>query len=188
MENKMAISKVDGNSYSVPPNTKSSGAVNNRGTVARGGSVASGKLTNVGVSRYNTDVFASTVIDNGWADKAVSGGAFAYGDRDGVAMRTTSTIGGVSNTALLAGANVPALVRSIHKLETLRTRRFTTAIRANKYNRYTGQFDNGFPVVATDSLATDTAATPSRAVPGQLTYKLGQPAPVTGNDYKAKTG
>lgn len=184
----MATSKVDGNSYSVPPNTTSSGAVNNRGTVAKGGSVASGKLTNVGVSRYNTDVFASTVIDNGSADKAVSGGTFAYGDRDGVAMRTTSTLAGVSNTALLSGSNVPSLTRSIHKLETLRTRRFTTAIRANKYNRVTGQFEAGFPVVAVDSLATDTAATPSRAVPGQLTYKLGQPNPVTNNDYKAKTG
>lgn len=184
----MATSKVNGSSYSVPPNTKSSGAMNNRGTVAKGGSVASGKLTNVGVSRYNTDVFASTVVDNDWADKAVSGGTFAYNDRDGVAMRTTSELAGVSNTSLLNGSNVPSLVRSIHKLETLRTRRFTTAVRANKYNRYTGQFEAGFPVVAVDSLATDTAATPSRAIPGQLTYKLGQPAPVSNNDYKAKTG
>lgn len=184
----MATSKVNGSSYSVPPNAKNSGAVNDRGTVARGGSVASGKLTNVGVSRYNTDVFASTVIDNGWADKAVTGGVFAYNDKNGVAVRATSELAGVSNTALLSGSNVPSLIRSIHKLETLRTRRFTTAIRANKYNRYTGQFEAGYPVVATDSLATDTAATPSREVPGQLTYKLGQPVPVSNNDYKAKTG
>ena len=184
----MATSKVNGSDYTVPPNTKSSGSVNNRGVVARGGSVASGKLTNVGVSRYNTTVFASTVLDNSWADKAVTAGTFAYGDRDGVAMRSTASLGGVSNTALLSGANVPSLTRGIHKLETLRTRRFTTAIRANKYNRYTGQFEAGYPVVAVDSLATDTAATPSRAVPGQLTYKLGQPVPVSDNDYKAKTG
>ena len=177
----MATSKVNGSAYSVPPNTRSSGSVNNHGVVARGGSVASGKLTNVGVSRYNSTVFASTVIDNGWADKAVSAGVFAYGDRDGVAMRSTSTIGGLSNAVLLSGASVPSLMRSIHKLEVLRTRRFTTAIRANKYNRFTGQFEAGYPVVAVDSLASDSAATPTRGVPGQIVYKLGQPVPFTQN-------
>ena len=177
----MATSTVNGSNYTVPPNVKSSGSRNNRGVVARGGSVASGKLTNVGVSRYNTAVFASTVLDNGSADKAVSAGTFAYGDRDGVAMRSTATLGGVSNTVLRSGANVPRLNRSIHKLEVLRTRRFTTAIRANKYNRSTGQFEAGFPVVAVDSLATDNAATPTRSVPGKLVFKLGQPVPVTKN-------
>jgi hypothetical protein len=177
----MATSKVNGSAYTVPPNTQSSGSVNNRGVVARGGSVASGKLTNVGVSRYNSTVFASTVLDNSWADKAVSAGTFAYGDRDGVAMRSTATLGGVSNTALLSGASVPSLMRSIHKLETLRTRRLTTAIRANKYNRFTGQFEAGFPVVAVDSLATDNAATPTRGAPGRIVYKLGQPVPFSQN-------
>lgn len=184
----MAIAKISGSDYSVPPNVKSSGAVNNRGTVARGGSVASGKLTSVSVARYNTTVFASTVLDNGFADKALSSGTFAYNDKNGVAMKTTSELAGVANTALLTGANVPGITRSIHKLETLRTRRFTTAIRANKYNRYTGAFDSGYPVVATDTLATDTAATPTRSTPGQLTYKLGGVVPVMNNDYKAKTG
>jgi hypothetical protein len=184
----MAIAKTSGSDYTVPPNVKSSGSVNNRGTVARGGSVASGKLTNVGVSRYNATVFASTVLDNGFADKALSSGTFAYNDKNGVAMRTTSELAGVANTSLLSGANVPSLTRSIHKLETLRTRRFTTAIRANKYNRYTGTFDSGYPVVATDTLATDNAASPTRSAPGQLTYKLGGVVPVMNNDYKAKTG
>lgn len=181
----MATQKVNGSAYSVPPNVSASGSRNNRGVVARGGSVASGKLTNVGVSRYNTTVFASTVLDNSWANKAVSGGTFAYSDRDGVGMRYTSTIAGVSNTALRSGAN--SVNRSIHKLEVLRTRKFTTAIRANKYNLYTGQFDSGFPAVTVDTLATDNAATPTRSVPGTITYKLGQPVPVEVN-YKAKTG
>ena len=182
----MATQKVNGASYTVPPNVRASGSQNNRGVVARGGSVASGKLTNVGVSRYNTTVFASTVINNGSADKAVSAGVFAYEDRDGVAMRSTATISGVSNTALRSGANVPSLMRGIHKLETLRTRKFTTAIRANKYNRSTGQFEAGFPVVTVDSLGTDNAATPTRAVPGRIVYKLGQPVPFTQN-YKSES-
>lgn len=182
----MATSKVNGSSYSVPPNNRYSGAGNNHGVVARGGSVASGKLTDVSVSRYNTVVFASTVIDNDWADKAVSGGTFAYNDKDGVGMRYTTELAGVSNSALRSGASVPGLTEGIHRLRVLRTRRFTTAIRANKYNRFTGAFEAGYPVVAVDSLATDNAATPTRDVPGQLVFKLGQPVPVTSN-YKAES-
>jgi hypothetical protein len=188
MEIKMATAKVSGVDYGVPPNVKSSGAVNNRGTVTRGGSLASGQLTNVRVSRYNTTVFASTVLDNSWANKAVNGGTFAYGDRDGVGMRYTSTLAGVSNNALRSGADVPSLTRSIHKHEVFRTTKTASGIRANKYNRYTGQWDGGYPQVVTDTPGTDTAANPSRTSPGQLVYKLGQPVPILNNDYKAKTG
>ena len=188
MENNMATKQVDGSAYSVPPNRVSSGAVNNHGTAARVGSLASNKLSNVAVSRYNSTVFASTVVDNDSADKAVDAGTFAYNNSDPVSMRVTSSLAGAANTFLLSGADVPSLVDSIHYLKVLTTRRFATAIRANKYNRFTGAFDSGFPVVADDTLDTDTAATPTRAVPGQLTYKLGQPVPVSDNDYKAKTG
>lgn len=188
MEIKMATAKVSGVDYSVPPNVKSSGAVNDRGTVTRGGSLASGKLTNVGVSRYNTTVFASTVLDNGLADKAVSGGTFAYNDQNGVGMRYTTELAGVSSSVLRSGASVPGVTRSIHKLEVYRTTKTASGIRANKYNRSTGSWDAGYPQVVTDTPGTDTAATPSRTSPGQLTYKLGQPVPVSNNDYKAKTG
>lgn len=181
----MATAKVNGSDYTIQPNVKGSGAVNNRGVTTRAGT--STKLTNVRVSRFNTTVFASTVIDNSWADEAVSAGTFAYNNSKPVAKRSTSTLSGVSNTVLRSGADQPQLIRSIHKLETLRSNRVTSGIRANKFNRYTGAWDNGYPVVAVDSLATDTAATPTRAAPGQLTYKLGQPVPVTDNDYKAKT-
>lgn len=182
----MATAKINGSSYSVPPNRPASGAVNDRGVATRTG--ASSRLTNVSVSRHNTTVFASTVVDNSWADEAVSAGTFAYNNNKPVAKRYSSTLSGVSNTVLRSGADQPGLIRSIAKLEVLRTNRVTSAIRANKWNRYTGQFDAGYPVVAVDSLATDTAATPTRAVPGQLTYKLGGVVPVTNNDYKAKTG
>ncbi len=180
----MATAKVNGSSYTIPPNRKASGAQNNHGSAARTGS--SSTLSTVSVSRYNTEVFASTVIDNSWANKAVTAGAFAYNDRDGVGMRYTTTLAGVSNNALQSGANVPSLVEGIHPLRVLRTRRFTTAIRANKYNRSTGQFEAGYPVVAVDSLATDNAATPTRGVPGQIVYKLGQPVPF-GQNYPSES-
>jgi hypothetical protein len=179
MEITMATAKVNGSSYTIPPNRNASGSQNNHGSAARTGS--SSTLSTVSVSRYNTTVFASTVINNGWADKAVDAGTFAYSDSNGVGMRYTTTLAGVSNNALRSGADVPSLVEGIHRLRVLRTRRFTTAIRANKYNRFTGQFESGYPVVASDSLATDVAATPTRAVPGKIVYKLGQPVPSTQN-------
>lgn len=183
----MATAKANGVDYTIQPNRPGSGANNNHGTVTKAGTL-SVQLTNVGVSRYNTTVFASTVLDNAWADKAVSGGTFAYGDRDGVGMRYTASIGGVSNNALRSGANTPGLIRSIHKLETLRTVKTASGIRSNKYNRYTGAWDAGYPQTSTDSPGTDNAANPTRSAPGQLTYKLGQPVPVTNNDYKSKNG
>jgi hypothetical protein len=181
----MATANTSGSDYTVPPNTKGSGARNAGGASTR---VSTTSLVDgVGVSRYNTGVFASTVLDNGSADEAVSAGTFAYNNSRPVAKRVSTTLSGVSNTVLQSGADQPGLIRSIHKLEVLRSRRLTTALRANKYNRSTGAWDAGYPVVAVDSLATDTAATPTRAVPGQLTYMSGA-NPVTNNDYKKKTG
>lgn len=184
-----AVKASDGSSYnSVAINTKGSGAGGNGGSVARGGSVASNLLDNVEVSRYDAGVFGSTVVDNNWANKALSSGTFAYDNESPVGKRlTTELAGGVANDILLSGAAVPANVRSIHKLETLRTQRITTAIRANKYNRYTGDWDAGFPANAVDSLNSDNAATPSRSVPGELTYKTAAPLAVN-DDYKAKNG
>jgi hypothetical protein len=182
----MATANTSGSDYTVPPNVKGSGAKNSGGASTR---VSTTSLVDgVGVSRYNTGVFASTVLDNGSADEALSAGTFAYNNTRPVAKRSTTTLSGVSNTVLRSGADQPGLIRSIHKLEVLRTRRLTTALRANKYNRSTGAWDSGYPVVAVDTLGTDTAATPTRSAPGQLTYKLGQPVPVSNNDYKAKTG
>lgn len=184
-----AVKASNGSEYStVPPNAKGSGAGGNGGAVTRGGTTASNLLDNVGVSRYNTTVFGSTVLDNDWANEALSAGSFAYNNQDPIAKRITTTLAGsVSNDTLLSGAAVPENVRSIHKLEVLRTRRFTTAIRDNKYNRYTGEWDSGYPAVAVDSLATDNAANPTRSVPGRLTYKAGALTPVD-RTYPAKNG
>lgn len=188
----MAITQIyaaqaDGGSYNeVPPNVKASGARNNSGAVTRGGTVASNKLTNVGVSRYNTTVFGSTVLDNGSADKALSSGTFTYNRQRPIAIRVTTSLSGVSNDVLLSGASQPDLVQSIHQLNVLRTRRFTTAIRANKYNRFTNVWETGYPVVAVDSLDTDVAANPTRSNPGRIVFKLGNPTPVA-TSYKPKT-
>jgi hypothetical protein len=161
---------------------------NNGGTIKSGGNVSDPMLFESVPKVYNNErqVFASVVVDNNSADKAVNAGTFAYNRQRPIAKKVTTQLGGVSNYVLRSGAAQPALVKSINKLETLRTRRFTTAIRENHYNRFTGQFDPNTPVVAVDSLGADTAATPTKSLPGQLVFKIGAKVPVTSN-YKPKT-
>jgi len=183
----MATAKNTGVAYTVPPNTKGSGAVNNRGSAARVGS-SSAVLSNVVVSRDQMSVFGSTALDDSYSDKAVSAGTFRYNDQRPVGMRVSSSLAGVANTALRSGAGVPGQTRSINKRESFRVVKTATGIRTNKYNRYSNTWDNGYPVSTTETPGSDTAATPTRSAPGQLTYKLGQPVPVSNNDYKAKTG
>lgn len=167
--------------YSAGTSTK-----NNHGTAKNIGS-KSALLDNSALGSSNVGVFGSKPHDGNSADKAVSGGVFAHDHTKPIAKRMTTEIAGVSNNALKTGAGVPRLIRSIHKLEVLRTNKITSGIRSNKFNRFTGEWDAGYPQTSVDTLASDRAANPTLAIPGQLTYKLGQPVPVTNNDYKAKT-
>lgn len=196
---QIVAAKVDGSVYNnVPPNVKGSGAGGNGGSAAKASD--SSLLDGVSVSRYNSGVFASTVLDNDNADKALSAGTFAYNNKKPVAKRLSTTISGVSNTVLQSGAAQPALVRGIHKIqvggmgysEGVRTLKQTTAIRDGYFSIYTGKFDPGYPVSSVDVLSLaptyqDVAANPTRVVPGRLVYKGGSSNPVETN-YKSKTG
>lgn len=154
-------------------------------------------LDQISLGKTEDTGFGSTVIDNSWADEALSAGTFKYDNQKPIAKRLTTKLSGVDNDVLQSGASQPALVRSIHKLETLRTRRLTTAIRAGLWNIYAGKFMNNQtgndqnPTVAVDSLASDVAANPTQSAPGQIVYMAGNPNPVSGSDansaYKAKT-
>jgi len=189
------LKPTTGAAYTVPSNVKGSGAVNNRGVATRTGSSASGKLSNVTVSRYNAGVFGSTVIDNSWVDKALSAGTFLSNTQRPIGIRVTSTLAGVANTLLRSGADTPAFFRSIHKREVYRTQLYTTAIRAGAWNMVTAKWTSGMAGISgagyvsgiTDSYSSDVAANPSRSVPGRLVFKGGAINPVTKN-YAAKTG
>ena len=183
-----AVKASDGSQYSsVPTNVKGSGAGGDGGSVARGGSVSS-LLDNVAVSRSNEGVFGSEVVEGLVSQKALGSGVFAGDNSEFIGKRITDVLAGtVNNSVLLSGAAVPSNVRSIHKLETLRTLRFATALRENRYNRYTNTWTPGHPVNAVDALPTDNAATPSRSAPGTRTYKTAAPV-ATSDAYEAKNG
>lgn len=155
---------------------------NDGGSIVKAGAVDPSLANAVSVSSPSVGVFGSTVVPdtittNDYATKSVSANTFAKTNQKPQGMKLTDP--------LKSGALVPGLIRGIHKLEVLRTRRLTTAIRAGDWNIYTGQFSTP-PTVAVDTLATDEAATPTRTVPGELVYKTGASVPVQ-DDYKAKT-
>jgi hypothetical protein len=167
----MATQQVNGTATTATSTKNKGGAVINAGT--------SSLLDNVSAARSNGNgsVFASTVIPSGstvvdYATSALSAGTFAYNNQKPTAKRYSTLISGTSNTFLQSGAARPELVRSIHKLETLRTRRLTTAIRAGYWNIYSGTFST-LPTIAVDSLATDYAADPTQAIPGEIVYVVG---------------
>lgn len=173
----MATQQVNGSAVTA------SSTNNDHGSVLNGGSTS--VLNSVDLGYSNVGVFGSSVIDGDDTDKALSAGTFSYSNQKPVAKRVTETLSGVSNTYLVSGASVPGNVRSIHKIESVRTRRLTTAIRAGDWNIYAGVFSPE-PTVAVDTFASDDAANPSRDVPGELVYKTGAPVPVQ-DDYKKKT-
>ena len=189
MEIKMASIQQNGTSTTGTSTKNVGGAAINAGS--------NNLIDKVSLGTQNVGVFGSTVIDNGWADEALSAGTFKYDNPKPIAKRLTTTLSGVSNNVLQSGASKPGLVRNIHKLEVLRSRRLTTAVRAGLWNIYAGRFMNNQngntqnPTVAVDSLAADGAASPTQSAPGQLVYMAGGKNPVYGNDantsYKAKT-
>lgn len=196
---QVVANKVDGNPYNtVPPNVTGSGAGGNGGSVAKAGNTS--LLDGVQVSYYASGVFGSTVLDNDDADKALTTGTFAYNNQSPIAKKVTNKISGVSNNFLVSGAAKPSLVRSIHKIQVLdegyvegvRTRKLTSAMRAGKWNMFTGEFDAGYPQNSVDILSLyptykDVAANPTRLVPGRLTYKTSSPD-IVNSSYEEKTG
>lgn len=185
----MAIATSAGVNYTIQPNRPGSGSRNNGGAATRLTSTT--LMDGVSISRYPTSAFGSTVLDNSYADKALTAGTFKYDNLRPIAPRLSTVLAGVSNTVLRNGANVPSLTRSIAKQEKQRTPLITTAIRNGDWNIYSGvyspalsgQLDKSFG----DSLYNDKAAIPTRSAPGRLIYKGGALNPVTGG-YAAKTG
>jgi hypothetical protein len=173
----MATQQVNGSAVTVTSTRNGGGAVVNAGSSTLVDNVSLGLV----YPRTGTGP-----VDGTNTDEALSAGTFAFNSRGPVAKKVTTSLSGVSNTVLRSGADQPQLIRSIHKLEVLTTRRVATAIRAGYWNIYSGVFSPA-PTVATDTLATDNAATPTRANPGQLAYMTGAKNPVQ-DDYAAKTG
>jgi hypothetical protein len=173
-------SAVTGNYYS-GTSTK-----NNSGSMIAGGTNPNRNLVKNSPKGYNVGVFASVVVQSDLVGnaKAVSAGTFSHNHVKPLSARITTELAGVNNNAILRGADVPSLVRSINKLESVVTNRTATAFRAG-FNLFTGRYV-GSVTTATDNLGSDVAANPTRSNPGRLVFMLGKKVP-TLTSYKAKT-
>jgi hypothetical protein len=157
---------------------------NNGGTSVNAGTKSS-QVEGLSLGRTIFSAFGSTVIDGTNTDPADASGTFAYSNLEPIAMRSSSVLAGVAKTVLQSGASVPSLTTGIHYINSIRTRRLTTAIRAGYWNIFNGTFSSA-PTVAVDTFYTDEAATVSRTSPGTLAYMVGK-TPVQ-DSYAEKTG
>lgn len=153
----MSTATSAGVDYSVPPNTTASGSNSNHGAAARVGSTTT-LLDNVSVTRAQSDVFGSTVVDGNDTDEALSASTIAYNNQKPVAMRYSTTISGQSNTVLRGGANVPGLLRSPHKREAYKVSKRATAYRKGYWDPYAGKFSVYGTYSRSGSTVTVTAA------------------------------
>jgi len=118
-------------------------------------------------------------------------------------VKATTTIGGVSNNALVFGASDSAQGDAIHQAAVVRNRLYKTAVRAGNWNEYTGTWSSDPTVANTGGYdiangvdlsptlkasGVDHAANPTSARPGELTAfsASGTPNAPTNLDYKPR--
>jgi hypothetical protein len=129
-------------------------------------------------------VFASTPIDNDSADKALSGGTFAFNNQTGLIMRVTDSLATVSNDVLVSAADDVVNARSINQISGINQTNDTSSIRNGNWNAFSGAFSPAITGGLTD-FGIDEAANPSRGTPGELAYMDGSPNPTT-DEYSVK--
>jgi hypothetical protein len=182
--------------------TAANGAVTATSTKNNGGVgknvSGSDVLSTSALGTPDNGVFASTPIDDAGADKALSGGTFAFDGGSGAIQRVTKTLSGVSKDFLQYAADDVSNARSIHKREHVRTTDLATKIRAGAWVPYSGVFNpalaasnDQFWSISADALqsaSSDNAAAPTRAVPGELTFQYGAASGPKSVDYSAKNG
>lgn len=192
----MAIVQADQSSSAVTATS----TVNNAGTALNAGTTSS-TIDNLALGKsFTGGVFASTPVDDADADKALSGGTFAFNGGSGCIQRVTESLAGVQKTFLLNAADDTVHSKSIARQEQVSTVRTTTSIRAGDFNPFgiadqrsnfssapTAAVDQFFSISA-DTLqagSSDTAATPTRSQPGEFNFLYGNPV-TSGAKYSAK--
>ena len=171
----MATKQVDGSAVTASSTKNIGGVGKHVGTATT--------LTNRGFFAGEKTVSASTVVDNSQVDEARSAGTLAFDSPRGVVRRVNTTIGGISNTILQAGASVPSQRDAIHQTSGIVISNRTTAIRGGQWNAYSGVFS---PLVTglSPDFGNDNAANPSRTTPGEFAYRLG--SGIVQDEYSAK--
>lgn len=159
----------------------------NQGGVAKHIGTTSTTLVTSGLG-LDTVPTGSVVVDGTDTDKVLNTGVFAYNNAAPVAKRVTASLATVSNPVLRSGASVPVLTKSVHKIESILTRRQATSIRAGNFNIYTGNFTvtpsvalDNFHKAVSGATYVDKVANVSVSNPGVAVYQTGSKNPTVNN-------
>ena len=172
---------------------------NDQGVIRFAGNIGeTGKFSTYTIGEGNP---ITTIVSGvGPVEGAIEGAVFNSGLQ--VIVRAQSQIAGVSNTTLEGGATDSANEAFTPlQLDVLRTYYYKTAVRANYWNEFTGQWTTAVPSNAesgawsisasadgSDGMrasGVDVAANPTADAPGRLTYQQGGPNP-TNASYKPR--
>ena len=99
-----------------------------------------------------------------------------------IAIKSSDTFG--YSAVLRSGSQYSGYLKNINYTESARTNRTASAIRAGKFNLYTGKFAPAYPVVSNDAFGNDNAARSSYNTPGSFTFRVGNN--ITSKNYEAK--
>jgi hypothetical protein len=127
--------------------------------------------------------YTSGPKNNAVADKAAVSGSFAKNTDSLLAMRSSALVSAV--LVFQNASGYPEYTKAIKYIESRTTSKVATAIRAGKFNMYTGVFDVGFPASSTDAFGNDNAARVNAAAPGSLTF-LATGKTITTKSYPPK--
>lgn len=167
---------------------------NDHGNIRAGGVIAeSTKFSSSALGEGNPIVRLVSGVNNVVAN-STPGSVWNQFSQLGDIVKVTTSIGGVTNNALLTGGSDSAQGDAIHQAGTMRIRLYKTAIRAGDWNDYSGWSSNptvpysgGWDIAASVDDATtlkasktDDAANPTSTEPGELQYDLGQVPVQTG--------
>lgn len=156
----------------------------NKTTIAAGSSGSANVKVQKPANYYDqTHVFDSTPHNGDDAQKAILGYTFGKDTNTLIAQRSSDPVG--SKRPLRSGSIYPAYVRSVNYIESASTVLTATAIRAGKFNIFTGDFALSYPATSSDSYGNDNAARSNAAIPGSITFKANASKP-TSQNYPAK--
>ena len=166
---------------------KPSGIDNDQGNIRAGGNI--GETTKFSSNSLGEGNPITTIVSGVNNFISVTAGTWNQQTQFNNIVRATTTIAGVSNNALLAGASDSANdANNPLQAATMRVRLYKTGVRAGNWNEYSGSWSSdptvvesgGWDIAASaddssdlDGNKTDHAANPTSAEPGELQYDLG---------------
>lgn len=178
-----------------------SGIDNDHGHIKEGGTIGNSAQMSSSAAGFDGGPTKVTIVSGvAGADGAVASHPFNTGTE--IQMIASSTVAGQTELSIQGGgSNSSNVSRSLNQATTVNNKYSKTALRNNKWNEVTGEFDSGFPEVGStgafnvgvgvensstlETSGTDVSANPTQSQPGRMTFQKGTNTPFN-TGYAAK--